>query len=1430
MKNIMRLLAVFIVLLQLINISPGLIYANEISEEEQQETVTTTSVEDATEFGLSYLSLNQDEYGAWGVSGDYVTANIANILEYEILTGYENEILSDILSLSTDYFKMIYILNCDNLSCMLLINELQNEKDMDVFKGMQNADGGFGLFEGYASDIIDTKLALKTLADLGETKAMDKAATYIASLQNDDGGFPYQPGLASNLELTAEIADILADCIIKKQSLSDTLSDTIDGLNEYLEANAKPINELSADNLSEVYQHFHTALFQLKTTGRYDAAPYYELQNEDGGVFDDPMATALFLELIVREQNTVVAKLDSITVTNDKGYSVSSFNKNENVNITVESEYETEKAYMELSINAPSGETIALESKNPVWNTGNYEEGTYTVKAEIKRSSNDETVAELMQTFRIEHRLAVDNISLSLSQSYSRLGDKDPVSIYADINLQNYSEERDEVSIRWKADCDGEEVCSDNKKITEADLMTDNILLGDFTPDTSEKRTYMITAEVLFNELVVAQSTANYFVSDKSAAILTDVDKEYLYESMDDAEISVKIRDERVVDLILTTSSNDTALIKQYADKIEKIKKKLEKQGYIVNLCSVETSYLTAQDTFAWNEYDHPNYDVQSPYTKHIIYEEDNIKMTGYQYVPYKDFLLVPDNNNSQKIFTFDIQRDNTDWHSMYGGGFLFNTVIEDETISGYYILITSGGLRLYSLDKVNLNTFRNSSNAGTLLKTFPFSNLYEEHHIKIAADNHTLSLWDGENLVIDNYELEKIFGNGYGPITSHASHACSQRSYFTFANITMQTIKGENLYDILDNYNFVSQNSRYVINLSDNVMDSLSTEEEMEAVAQKIVDKNITFIGLGNDTNETQYQNLMDLVGENGNYYDYREENTEDSLYDNINSREEEKRVKVDDRTVATDLVFTGVLQDNTTFTQKFDRLCVGETLEFTIPQELKKLVVGTDAVLLKHITLTYKDENGISRTASADNVTLPVITPEGKITNAVSTDKAEYSSYQDVVIFDRIHNNANSRTAKGLTNIIIVKNEEGEKVSEYAKELPELMPKGYTERQEMWNTAEYAAGNYKVISQVYDGERLVSESTADITITIPDNPKIDLEGELMISGKKFHVSDAITIDSSIENVGHADVTNGQMVIKVMDTANKKTVYKYETPLNLAVSETGSDNISVIPETDFVDMKGSEYLVTYEAVTEDGQVIPLAGSGFVLEGITVTLYFIDNTNEKWIKNDNAVMELVDNTYGHDHYMMTKLDDETWAAQVPASAYNITFNRYDSGKTAQWNSWSAGGRDENNAYYAEGNEYGYWEYMEESSLERYFHEGDVIYLDLSEFPAWEENGAMMYVNFSDASKKENGGSDIDIESMENFKLYQPHKLDYQISEHVYAYIVTKEDEGKNALRFWRGDKNTLWNCSVLLDYKEYKKGNNSVKVTGWNSQGTLYVK
>lgn len=95
------------------------------------------------------------------------------------------------------------------------------------------------------------------------------------------------------------------------------------------------------------------------------------------------------------------------------------------------------------------------------------------------------------------------------------------------------------------------------------------------------------------------------------------------------------------------------------------------------------------------------------------------------------------------------------------------------------------------------------------------------------------------------------------------------------------------------------------------------------------------------------------------------------------------------------------------------------------------------------------------------------------------------------------------------------------------------------------------------------------------------------------------------------------------------------------------------------------------------------------------------TLYFVDNSAEQWVGNDNAVMVLVDNTNYQTNYVMGQINSTTWSVQVPASANNITFNRYDSNRTTLWNSWSAGGRDGKNAYFSAGHEYGAWGILNE---------------------------------------------------------------------------------------------------------------------------------
>ena len=949
-------------------------------------------------------------------------------------------------------------------------------------------------------------------------------------------------------------------------------------------------------------------MYRLKRDGRYDVTLYYDLQAEDGGVFDDPMATALFLELLVKEQNALVAKLDTIAITNDRGYAVSAFNSNENVNISVLNEYENEKAYLAVSIITPDGTVISLDGENSVWNTADYADGKYTVRAEIIRTSNDEVVTSLEQTFRIQHRLAVDSITLALSQPYSRVGDTDSVEIIAEFDISNFSEDN-QLAINWTVtDVSGELIEEDIVNISEADVAMNSILLGSFIPDTSERNAYIIKAEIMSNDMQIAQTTTNYFVSDKSVAITYDIDKEYLTEIDDNANVTINLRDERVVDLIFTTSSEDTELIEKYAVQIEAIKDKLEKMGYVVNLSNVSTSYLSAKDTFAWIEYDHPNFNTQTPYTQHIVYDGDNIKMLGYTAVPYKDFLLVPDENSSQKIFNFDIQRDKTDWHSMNGGGFLFNTTIDEDTISGYYVLITSGGLRLYCLDNVNLNSFRNSSTAGTLMQTFKFSNVYDEHHIKIVADSNYISLWDDDNLIIDNYELPAIYGNGYGPITSHASHGCSQRSYFTFANITMQTITGEKLSDILDNYNFESQNSRYVINLSDSIIEGFDSEENINEVAQKISDKNICFIGLGNESNSDQYQNLIELIPDNTLYYDFSADTTEKNLSNFITDTEESKRVLDPESVVATDLIVTGELPDGTIFTEQFDILHEGETISFTVPVDLDNLTSGIDAVLLKNIRLDYTDENQNARIKTLDQITLPVIGSVGKITNQVSTDKQSYYQYESVNIFDRIHNTSDIRAAKALTNTITVLDQNGTVIKKYSQSLAEIMTKSYVEITEIWNVEDCPEGQYTIISSVYDGNVLVSESQTAIDVLVHELPQYELTGNLSVSDKLFKTDDTISITRSIENIGRYDIENGTITIKIIDTAYETVVYEREEELNLATGESNSSSFSVVPANDFASRRGNEYLITYEVTTEDGQIIILPGDGFMLDGLNLEM------------------------------------------------------------------------------------------------------------------------------------------------------------------------------------------------------------------------------
>lgn len=117
-----------------------------------------------------------------------------------------------------------------------------------------------------------------------------------------------------------------------------------------------------------------------------------------------------------------------------------------------------------------------------------------------------------------------------------------------------------------------------------------------------------------------------------------------------------------------------------------------------------------------------------------------------------------------------------------------------------------------------------------------------------------------------------------------------------------------------------------------------------------------------------------------------------------------------------------------------------------------------------------------------------------------------------------------------------------------------------------------------------------------------------------------------------------------------------------------------------------------------------------------------------------------------------------------------------------------------------------------------------FKEGNILYLDLSKWTSWLDSSPVFYANFTDAIK--DAGGQIDIATADKTK-YSPKTPVEQYDQNVYKYTVTKADEGKNCMRFWRGNATTLWNYSVLITADDYQNGNNCIEVSGKNGEGTV---
>lgn len=474
--------------------------------------------------------------------------------------------------------------------------------------------------------------------------------------------------------------------------------------------------------------------------------------------------------------------------------------------------------------------------------------------------------------------------------SVSEIGDEivyREYKLYYDENQNGEYEETEQILVKPENEIFDESDAEDN--LTKLLLNLEQV--GNYKITQSIRESYTDTIEKLLRE-------EDYLTAETSVE----------FKIVNQAPVSsMSVRKSKLADIIFTIGNVDRELLNRYSDLTERVKEQLEELGIEANVSTVSTSALTATDTFAWSEYDHYNYkDKYLPtLEKHIIYEGKDIQMLGYSERACRDFLYIADNSSDKKIFEFDLQRDSTDWHSMEGGGFLVNTYVseEDNLITGYCVLVTKDGLSLLRLNNLNLTKFRNGSisllkTKSSLLQNFSIGDLYVDHHLKVIIEGEVLTVYDGSQVIVDEFVLpdDGIDAYGYGPVTAHKSHACKQQSYFTFKNIVMQTINGESLSDVVNNHAWTPGENHYVVNFSQTSVPELSDTDRMSEVTAALLSNQASFYGIGNDNTIDEYYALLNSVDGMG-------ENIQLSVQNSEENEETDSEQKNDDISIDTAL-----------------------------------------------------------------------------------------------------------------------------------------------------------------------------------------------------------------------------------------------------------------------------------------------------------------------------------------------------------------------------------------------------------------------------------------------------------------------------------------------------------------------------------------------
>lgn len=119
-----------------------------------------------------------------------------------------------------------------------------------------------------------------------------------------------------------------------------------------------------------------------------------------------------------------------------------------------------------------------------------------------------------------------------------------------------------------------------------------------------------------------------------------------------------------------------------------------------------------------------------------------------------------------------------------------------------------------------------------------------------------------------------------------------------------------------------------------------------------------------------------------------------------------------------------------------------------------------------------------------------------------------------------------------------------------------------------------------------------------------------------------------------------------------------------------------------------------------------------------------------------------------------------------------------------------------------------------------------FQAGDTLWFKVENPSNWAAN-ATLYVNFTDATRADNGNVSVILADADKTKYDPSTGVTYDAEKQAYRYVVTADNAGKTVMRFWRGNAEKLWNETVAITAADYANGLDTAVVTDWSNTGYL---